>query len=75
MPKEIVAGESIASVARTHGITDQTVYRWREKYAGMTAIELVEMKALPEENRRLHRVVSQLSLDLASTKKTAKGNW
>lgn len=75
MPKEIVAGESIASVARTHGITDQTVYRWREKYAGMTAIELAEMKTLQEENHRLRYVVAQLSGYLASTKKTAKGNW
>jgi putative transposase len=62
-------------VARTHGITDQTIYRWREKYAGMTAIELAEMKALYKGNRRLRYVVAQLNLDLASTKKTAKGNW
>jgi putative transposase len=34
--KEIEAGASIVSVARAHGITDQTIYRWREKYAGMT---------------------------------------
>lgn len=73
--KEIDAGASIASVARTHGITDQTLYRWREKYAGMTQNELAEMKALQEENRRLRHVVAQLSLDLAATKEIAKGKW
>jgi len=73
--KEIDAGASIASVARTHGVTDQTIYRWREKYAGMTASELAEMKALQEENRRLRHVVAQLSLDLAATKEIAKGKW
>ena len=55
--------------------TSQTIYPWREKYAGMTASELAEMKALQEENRRLRHVVAQLSLDLAATKEIAKGKW
>ncbi len=33
--KEIDSGSTIASVARAHGVTEQTIYRWREKYAGM----------------------------------------
>lgn len=73
--QEIDAGASIASVARSHGVTDQTIYRWREKYAGMTKSELAELKALQEENRRLRHIVSELSLDLAATKEIAKGKW
>ena len=68
-------GASIASVARTHGITDQTLYRWRERYAGMTKSELAELKALQEENRRLRHIVSELSLDNAALKEIAKGKW
>jgi putative transposase len=73
--KEIEAGASIASVSRAYGITDQTIYRWRERYAGMSKSELAEMKALQEENRRLRHVVSQLSLDLAAQKEIARGKW
>jgi putative transposase len=73
--REIEAGASIASVARTHGITDQTIYRWREKYAGMTKSELMAMRALQDENRRLRHVVAQLSLDLAAQKEIASGKW
>ena len=73
--REIEAGASIASVARSHGITDQTIYRWRERYAGMTKSELAELKALQEENRRLRHIVSELSLDLAVQKEIAKGKW
>ena len=73
--KEIEAGASIASVARSHGITDQTIYRWRERYAGMTNSELAELKALQEENRRLRHIVSELSLDNAALKEIAKGKW
>lgn len=72
---EIDAGASIASVARTHGITDQTIYRWREKYAGMTKSELAELKALQDENRRLRHIVSELSLDNAALKEIARGKW
>jgi putative transposase len=37
---EIEAGASIASVSRTHGISDQTIYKWRERYQGMTKSDL-----------------------------------
>ena len=73
--QEIDAGASIASVARGHGITDQTIYRWRERYHGMTKSDLTEMRALQEENRRLRHIVSELSLDLAAQKEIAKGKW
>lgn len=73
--KEIEAGASIASVARAHGISEQTLYKWRERYAGMTKSELVELRALQEENRRLRHLVSELSLDNAALKEIQKGKW
>ncbi|MBI5707743.1 MAG: transposase [Armatimonadetes bacterium] len=45
--QEIEAGASIASVARSHGITEQTLYRWRERYGG----------GLPPESEDAERVV------------------
>jgi putative transposase len=38
--KEGEAGRKVADVCRTHGITEQTYYRWKAKYGGM---ELSEM--------------------------------
>jgi putative transposase len=73
--KEIEAGASIASVARSSGISDQTIYAWREKYWGMTRSDLAEMKALQEENRRLKNIVAELSLDNAALKEIAKAKW
>ncbi len=35
---EIEAGASIASVARSHGISDQTIYSWRLMYQGLFII-------------------------------------
>ncbi len=73
--KEIDSGSSIASVSRKHGVNVQTIYRWREKYAGMTKSDLAEYKALQEENRRLRHIVSELSLDNAALKEVVKGKW
>lgn len=73
--KEIESGASIASVARKHGITDQTLYRWRERYSGMTKSELQELKALQEENRKLKSIVASQALDIEAYKELQRGKW
>ena len=72
---EIDAGASIASVGGAHGISAQTIYRWRERYQGMTKNELTQMRSLQEENRRLKHLVAELSLDNAALKEIQKGKW
>lgn len=38
IPHEAEApGASVVEVARKHGITEQTLYRWRQKFGGMEA--------------------------------------
>jgi len=73
--KEIEAGATIASVARTHGVNVQTLYQWRKRYAGMGTSELAELKALQEENRRLKRIVANQAMDIDAYKELAKGKW
>lgn len=73
--REIEAGASIASVSRAHGITDQTLYRWREKYAGMSGSELAELRALQSENHRLKRIVARQALEIDAYKEVAEGKW
>lgn len=41
------------------------VYRWKKKYGGMGPGELRRLKQLEEENRKLKRIVADLSLDKA----------
>jgi putative transposase len=72
---EIDAGASIASVGRAHGISAQTIYQWREKYAGMTKSELTALRSLQDENRRLKSLVAELSLDNMALKELQRGKW
>jgi putative transposase len=53
----------------------QTLYQWRKRYAGMSASELAEMKALREENRRLKGIVANMALDIECYKELQKGKW
>lgn len=72
---EIDAGASIVSVARRHGISDQTIYAWRKRYQGMAKSDLTALRVLQDENRRLKHLVAELSLDNAALKELQKGKW
>lgn len=75
MLKDIDDGATIISVSRANGVNVQTLYAWRKRYAGMGASELAQLKALEEENRRLKRIVANLTLDIECYKELQKGKW
>jgi len=56
-------GTPVVEVIRKMGITEQTYYRWKKKYGGLGTSELRRLKQLEEENRRLKKLVADLSLD------------
>ena len=61
--KQAEAGVPMLDLLRKYNISEQTFYRWRKKYGGFGAGELKQLEELEEENRRLKRLVADLSLD------------
>ncbi len=61
--RQAESGTPVAEVTRKMGITEQTFYRWKKKYAGMGVAELRRLKQLEEENKKLKQLVADLSLD------------
>lgn len=61
--RQVEAGDVATEVCRKMGISEQTFYRWKKKYAGMGVAELRRLRQLEEENRRLKQLVADLSLD------------
>ena len=57
------------------GVTDQTHYRWRREYGGLTVEQAKRLKELEKENLRLRRAVSDLTLDKLILKEAAEGNF
>ncbi len=55
-------GTRVAEVCRKLEITKQIFYRWKKKYAGLGVAELRRLKQLEDENRRLKRLVADLTL-------------
>jgi putative transposase len=57
------AGEAIKDIVRELGITEQTFYTWKRKYAGLGVTELRKLKQQDDEISRLKRLVADLLLD------------
>jgi putative transposase len=62
------SGAKVFELCRKYGISEQTFYRWRSKYGGMSVSEARRLKALEEENQRLKQIVGEQALDIRALK-------
>lgn len=63
---ELESGRLVKDVSRQHGISKQTLYRWRAQYAEKTQAMGNRIRWLEIENRRLKVQVAELWLDYQS---------
>ncbi len=68
-------GTKVPEVCKQLGVTQQTYYRWRQKYGGMQPEMAKELKGLQKENSRLKKMVAEQALDMEILKEAAKGNF
>lgn len=68
-------GLTVAEVAKKHGITDTTLFRWKRKFGGLDASQAAELAQLRGENARLKRLVAQQALDLEVLKEINAKKW
>jgi putative transposase len=47
---------------RTHGITEQTYYRWKRKYQGVDVGKVQRLRQLEAENARLKQMVADYAM-------------
>ena len=71
----LAQGETVARAVRQIGITEQTYYRWRNEYGGLSIDQARKLKKLEQENARLKRAVADLTLDKLILKEAAEGNF
>jgi len=85
-PEEIVAklrqvdvlvsqGKTMADAVRQIGVTEVTYYRWRQEYGGLKTEQVKRLKDLEQENARLRKAISDLTLDKLILQEAAKGNF
>ena len=61
--RQVEGGKKIGDVCREMGVSQQTFYTWKRRYAGLGISELRELRQLREENRKLKGLVADLTLD------------
>ena len=69
------SGVAAKDVARDLGVNAQTLYRWRKKFGGMDVNEARRLKKLEEDNRRLKRLVADLTLDKQMLQDVNSRKW
>ena len=72
---ELGKGKKVPEICKLLEVTEQTYYRWRQKYGGMKPEMAKQLKALEQENARLKKMVAEQALDMEILKEAAKGNW
>jgi putative transposase len=72
---EATAGAKTIDICRKYGVSENTFFRWRSKYAGMTVPDIKKMRALEDENSRLKRKLAETILDLDTVKALLQKNF
>jgi len=62
--RELGKGLSVREVCRKIEVSEQTYYRWRQKYGGMSPELIKELKALQKENVRLRKIIADQRIDM-----------
>jgi transposase-like protein len=68
-------GSTVVEAVRQLGVTEQTFYRWRNEYGGLSVDQAKRLKRIEAENTRLKRAVADLTLDNQILKDAAEGNF
>ncbi len=68
-------GETVGTICRGLSISEQSYYRWRREYGGLKVTQAARLKSLEQENARLRRAVSNLTLDALILKEVIEGKF
>ena len=66
---------SVVAAARKYGVAEQTMYRWRQRFAGMEVSDVRELKRLKDENARLKKLVAERDLEVEVMKEIQAKKW
>jgi putative transposase len=71
----LATGTPIAEVARSLGVSEGTLHRWRAEYGAVDSDAVKRLKDLEKETARLERLVVDQQLDIQILKQIAEGEF
>ena len=66
---------NVREVIRKHNVSEQSFYRWRQKYGGMETSDVRRLKDLERENAELKKMVAEQALDIRMLKDINAKKW
>jgi putative transposase len=73
--RDLAKGLTVSDTCRKLGVSDQTYYRWRERFDPTQIDEARRVRELEVEVERLKRLVAELMLDKQMLQEVAKKKW
>lgn len=73
--READAGVKAPEICRRYNISEQTFYRWKAKYGGMTLSDMKRLRELEIENNKLKRLIGQYAFEIEAMKEVLKKNF
>lgn len=66
---------SIGEICKAHGVSEQSFYRWRNKFGAMEVCDMRRLRELEKENGRLKRLLADRMLEIDAMKKVLKRDF
>ena len=73
--RRLAAGSDITEICRELGVSEQSYYRWRRLYSGVSAGEAAQLQRMMRENASLRRVVAEQAVNIDMLKDIASKKW
>jgi putative transposase len=67
--------DSIAEVAKRHGVSVASIYGWQKRFGEMTGADVKRLKVLESENGRLKKILAERDLEIEVMKEIAAKKW
>jgi putative transposase len=67
--------DSVAVVAKRHGVSDASIYIWRKKFGQLDANDVKRLKTLEAENARLKKLLVDRDLEIEVMKEINAKKW
>ena len=64
----------VAEVAKKHGVAEQTIYIWRQRFGKLDPADVKRLRQLEQENGRLKKIVAERDLEIEVMKEIAPKN-
>jgi len=66
---------SVATAAKKHGVSEQSIYTWRKRYGELEVNDVRHLRSLEKENARLKKILAERDLEIEVMKEINAEKW